>query len=145
MISKSRLVRRIFAISLGPLLLTQCQVMGPPAAPPHVMVMPASRFSASSDAFGEATQIVVHRNVTAPKLERAFPKSAGYAHVYSPEALRIVEKALERNALSANQRRQLVATLNELKYFERKRRLAIQASVPAGPSRLWMLQRATHR
>ena len=119
--------------------------MGPPATPPHVMVLPVARFAGTDESFKAAAQVVVHRSVPAAKLEKAFPPSAAYAHIFSPDAVSLVETALKQPSLSNNQRMQLTATLRQLKDFERRRRLAIQASVPAGPSRFRMLQRATFR
>jgi hypothetical protein len=58
---------------MAALFLTQCKVMGPPAAPPHVLVLPVSRFAGIHGHFGNATQVVVHRSVPAHKLETAFP------------------------------------------------------------------------
>ena len=145
MTTNTHFVGRLGLLGLGMLLLTQCQIMGPPAAPPHLMVLPIARFSGAENSFGRATQVVVHRSVPAAKLEKAFPLSAGYAHIFSPKAVTLVESALKQATLSENQRAQLTATQRELKYFERRRRLAIQASVPSGPSRFWMQQRATYR
>ena len=143
--TNARFICRIGLVGLTALLLTQCQIMGPPATPPHVMVLPVARFAGTEKAFGRAAQVVVHRSVPAAKLVKAFPQSAAYAHIFSPDAVRLVETALKQSSLSANQRTQLTATLGQLKYFESRRRLAIQASAPAGPSRFWMLQRATFR
>jgi hypothetical protein len=141
----NRWVGKLILSAVGPILLTQCGIMGPPAAPPHVMVLPISRFNGAEASIGKATQVVVHRSIPSAKLEKAFPQSAGFAHLFSPKAVQLVESTLKQTSLSIDQRRQLVATLGELKYFERRRRMAIQASVPSGPSRFWMLQRATYR
>lgn len=143
--SGSRFFLRFGLLGVTTLLLTQCQIMGPPASPPHVMVLPADRFSGATESFGSAAQVVVHRSVPAAKLEKAFPESAGFTHIFSPKAVKLLESALERPSLSADQRTQLTSTLGKVKYFEQRRRLAIQASVPAGPPRFWMLQRATYR
>jgi hypothetical protein len=132
-------------ITVGCLALTQCQFLGPPAAPPHVMVLPVTRFGVANAPFGGATQVVVHRSVPVAKLEKAFPRASGFAFIFSPDAVKLVEDTLKQAGHSTEQRQQLVATLGALKYFERRRRLAIQASVPAGPSHFWMLQRATYR
>lgn len=141
----ARFICRIGLLGLTTLLFTQCQIMGPPATPPHVMVLPVARFAGAAESFENAAQVVVQRSVSTAKLEKAFPHSAAYAHIFSPDAVKLVETALKQPSLSANQQIQLTATLRQLKDFERKRRLAIQASVPAGPSRFWMLQRATFR
>ena len=130
--------------SLACLFLTQCKVMGPPAAPPHVMVLPASRFDGVKGVFGAATQVVVHRSVPAHKLEAAFPSSKGYAHIFSPVALRLVTETLKSGALTAAQQQSLNRTRGELSTFEQRRRLAIQAAV-SGPARFRMVQRATFR
>lgn len=127
------------------LFLTQCKVMGPPAAPPHVMVLPASRFDGVKGVFGAATQVVVHRSVPAHKLEAAFPSSKGYSHIFSPVALRLVTETLKSGALTAAQQQNLNRTRGELSSFEQRRRLAIQAAVGSGPARFRMVQRATFR
>jgi hypothetical protein len=131
--------------SVSALLLTQCKVMGPPAAPPHVMVLPVSRFAGIRGHFGNATQVVVHRSVPAHKLETAFPSSKGYAWIFSPLALRLVKESLNDTTLTATQRQQLTATKSELSYFEQRRQLAVQSAAGSGPQRFRMLQRATYQ
>lgn len=119
--------------------------MGPPAAPPHVMVLPVARFNGVKRVFGNATQVVVHRSIPEHKLETAFPRASGYAWIFSPVALRLVKDTLKNGSLTEIQRQQLTTTKSELSYFEQRRLLQVQASVGAGPPRFRMLQRATYR